>query len=185
MKEIRYITHRISQSAFLLGIAAVVFPLYVIFTAVTQGDQSLQWSSIVMALFMATAKVMIASVCAFAATYLQLNFRMLILMLVFAIFMFPAELIFSSTHNTAGEFNKLNSYAAFTLPIVAAATAVFLFRQFFIHVPIELVEAAKMDGIKPVQFFKDIYLPLSKTSIVALFIIQCAALVQVFAIWPH
>jgi sn-glycerol 3-phosphate transport system permease protein len=66
----------------------------------------------------------------------------------------------------------LNSYAGLTLPLIASATATFLFRQFFLTVPDELVEAARMDGAGPMRFFKDILLPLSSTSIAALFVIQ-------------
>jgi sn-glycerol 3-phosphate transport system permease protein len=66
----------------------------------------------------------------------------------------------------------LNTYAGLTVPLIASATATFLFRQFFLTVPDELVEAARMDGAGPMRFFVDILLPLSKTSIAALFVIQ-------------
>jgi sn-glycerol 3-phosphate transport system permease protein len=66
----------------------------------------------------------------------------------------------------------LNTYAGLTVPLIASATATFLFRQFFLTVPDELVEAARVDGAGPMRFFKDILLPLSKTSIAALFVIQ-------------
>jgi sn-glycerol 3-phosphate transport system permease protein len=66
----------------------------------------------------------------------------------------------------------LDTYAGLTLPLIASATATFLFRQFFLTVPDELVEAARMDGASPMRFFLDILLPLSRTSIAALFVIQ-------------
>jgi sn-glycerol 3-phosphate transport system permease protein len=66
----------------------------------------------------------------------------------------------------------LNTYAGLTVPLIASATATFLFRQFFLTVPDELVEAARIDGAGPMRFFKDVLLPLSKTSIAALFVIQ-------------
>ena len=62
--------------------------------------------------------------------------------------------------------------AGLTMPLIASATATFLFRQFFLTVPDELVEAARMDGAGPMRFFKDVLLPLSKTSMAALFVIQ-------------
>jgi sn-glycerol 3-phosphate transport system permease protein len=66
----------------------------------------------------------------------------------------------------------LNSYVGLTLPLIASATATFLFRQFFLTVPEELAEAARIDGAGPLRFFLDVLLPLSKTSIAALFVIQ-------------
>jgi sn-glycerol 3-phosphate transport system permease protein len=66
----------------------------------------------------------------------------------------------------------LNSYVGLTLPLIASATATFLFRQFFLTVPDELAEAARIDGAGPMRFFKDVLLPLSKTSMAALFVIQ-------------
>jgi sn-glycerol 3-phosphate transport system permease protein len=66
----------------------------------------------------------------------------------------------------------LNSYAGLTIPLIASATATFLFRQFFLTVPDELVEAARIDGAGPMRFFKDVLIPLSSTSIAALFVIQ-------------
>ena len=66
----------------------------------------------------------------------------------------------------------LNTYAGLTVPLIASATATFLFRQFFLTVPDELVEAARIDGAGPMRFFRDVVLPLSKTSIAALFVIQ-------------
>ncbi|HZF82953.1 MAG TPA: ABC transporter permease subunit, partial [Burkholderiaceae bacterium] len=68
--------------------------------------------------------------------------------------------------------NMLNTYAGLTVPLIASATATFLFRQFFLSVPDELVEAARIDGAGPMRFFKDVLVPLSQTSIAALFVIQ-------------
>jgi sn-glycerol 3-phosphate transport system permease protein len=70
------------------------------------------------------------------------------------------------------DLGLLNTYAGLTVPLIASATATFLFRQFFLTVPDELVEAARVDGAGPMRFFKDILVPLSRTSMAALFVIQ-------------
>ena len=76
------------------------------------------------------------------------------------------------TYKVLSDLNMLNTYAGLTVPLIASATATFLFRQFFLSVPDELVEAARIDGAGPMRFFKDILVPLSQTSIAALFVIQ-------------
>ncbi|MGH8742327.1 MAG: ABC transporter permease subunit, partial [Burkholderiales bacterium] len=70
------------------------------------------------------------------------------------------------------DLGMINSYVGLTLPLIASATATFLFRQFFLTIPDELAEAARIDGAGPLRFFWDVVLPLSKTSIAALFVIQ-------------
>ena len=86
--------------------------------------------------------------------------------------MLPVEVRIGPTYKVVSDLGMLNSYAGLTVPLIASATATFLFRQFFLTVPEELVEAARMDGAGPMRFFKDILLPLSTTSIAALFVIQ-------------
>jgi sn-glycerol 3-phosphate transport system permease protein len=76
------------------------------------------------------------------------------------------------TYQVVADFGMVNSFAGLTIPLIASATATFLFRQFFLTVPDELTEAAKMDGASPMRFFWDVLLPLSRTSIAALFVIQ-------------
>jgi sn-glycerol 3-phosphate transport system permease protein len=86
--------------------------------------------------------------------------------------MLPVEVRILPTYKVLADLNMLNTYAGLTVPLIASATATFLFRQFFLSVPDELVEAARMDGAGPMRFFKDILVPLSQTSIAALFVIQ-------------
>ena len=86
--------------------------------------------------------------------------------------MLPVEVRILPTYKVVSDLGLLNSYAGLTVPLIASATATFLFRQFFLTVPDELIEAARIDGAGPMRFFKDILLPLSKTSIAALFVIQ-------------
>ena len=76
------------------------------------------------------------------------------------------------TFKVISDLGLLNSYTGLTLPLIASATATFLFRQFFLTIPDELAEAARIDGAGPMRFFRDVVLPLSKTSIAALFVIQ-------------
>lgn len=86
--------------------------------------------------------------------------------------MLPVEVRIVPTYQVIADFQMVNSFAGLTIPLIASATATFLFRQFFLTVPDELAEAAKMDGATPMRYFWDILLPLSKTTIAALFVIQ-------------
>ena len=86
--------------------------------------------------------------------------------------MLPVEVRIFPTYKVVSDLGMLNTYAGLTIPLIASATATFLFRQFFLTVPDELVEAARIDGAGPLRFFKDVLVPLSATSIAALFVIQ-------------
>src|SRR5476649_2493106 len=85
--------------------------------------------------------------------------------------MLPVEVRIFPTIQVIANLNMLDSYTGLTLPLMASATATFLFRQFFMTLPDELLEAARIDGAGPMRFFWDIVLPLSKTNIAALFVI--------------
>jgi sn-glycerol 3-phosphate transport system permease protein len=92
--------------------------------------------------------------------------------MIFITLMLPVEVRISPTYEVVSNLGMLNTYVGLTVPLIASATATFLLRQFFLTVPDELVEAARMDGAGPMRFFKDILLPLSATNIAALFVIQ-------------
>jgi len=92
--------------------------------------------------------------------------------MIFITLMLPVEVRIYPTYKVVSDLGMLNTYAGLTIPLIASATATFLFRQFFLTVPDELVEAARMDGAGPMRFFKDVLLPLSMTSVAALFVIQ-------------
>src|SRR5690606_27422837 len=98
--------------------------------------------------------------------------RGLMFWMIFITLMLPVEVRIGPTYQVISDLQMLNSYAGLTVPLIASATATFLFRQFFLTVPDELAEAARIDGAGPMRFFKDILLPLSKTSMAALFVIQ-------------
>jgi sn-glycerol 3-phosphate transport system permease protein len=128
--------------------------------------------SLVSALVIAFGKIAISLLSAFAIVYFRFPFRQLFFWAIFITLMLPVEVRIGPTYKVVSDLGMLNSYAGLTVPLIASATATFLFRQFFLTVPDELVEAARIDGAGPMRFFKDVLLPLSTTSIAALFVIQ-------------
>ncbi len=128
-------------------------------------------NSLVMALVIATGKIAISLLSAFAIVYFRFPFRMLCFWTIFITLMLPVEVRILPTYEIAANLGLLNSYTGLTLPLIASATATFLFRQFFMTVPHELAEAARIDGAGPLKFFWDMLLPLSRTNIAALFVI--------------
>jgi sn-glycerol 3-phosphate transport system permease protein len=132
----------------------------------------MMWVSMVTALVITFGKILISLLSAFAVVYFRFPFRMLCFWAIFVTLMLPVEVRIGPTYKVVSDLGMLNSYAGLTIPLIASATATFLFRQFFLTVPDELVEAARMDGAGPMRFFKDILVPLSRTSIAALFVIQ-------------
>src|SRR3989440_1568092 len=129
-------------------------------------------NSLVMALAIALGKIAISIIAAYAIVYFKFPFRMTFFWMIFITLMLPVEVRILPTYEVVANLGLLNSYAGLTIPLIASATATFLFRQFFLTVPDELTEAARIDGAGPLRFFRDILLPLSGTSIAALFVIQ-------------
>ena len=132
----------------------------------------MMWVSFVVAIVITVGKIAISLLSAFAIVYFRFPFKMICFWAIFLTLMLPVEVRILPTYKVVAELGLLNSYAGLTLPLIASATATFLFRQFFLTVPDELVEAARIDGAGPMRFFKDILVPLSRTSIAALFVIQ-------------
>ena len=124
------------------------------------------------ALLIALGKIAISLLSAFAIVYFKFPFRMTVFWMIFVTLMLPVEVRIGPTYKVVSDLGMLNSFAGLTLPLIASATATFLFRQFFLTVPDELVEAARIDGAGPMRFFKDVLVPLSVTSMAALFVIQ-------------
>lgn len=124
------------------------------------------------AMIIAIGKIAISLLSAFAIVYFRFPAKNIVFWMVFVTLMLPVEVRIGPTYEVVSDLKMLNSMAGLTVPLIASATATFLFRQFFLTVPDELVEAARMDGAGPMRFFKDVLLPLSKTSIAALFVIQ-------------
>ena len=132
----------------------------------------MMWVSFVTAIIITVGKIAISLLSAFAIVYFRFPFKMLCFLAIFLTLMLPVEVRILPTYKVVADLGLLNTYGGLTLPLIASATATFLFRQFFLTVPDELVEAARMDGAGPMRFFKDVLVPLSKTSIAALFVIQ-------------
>jgi len=195
----------------ILGVAVIVFPVFVTFIGSTQTAEQIAssnplslmpgsnffesyrlalfggktsggstiapvapmlWVSFVSAMVIAIGKIAISLLSAFAIVYFRFPARGLVFWMIFVTLMLPVEVRIGPTYEVVSDFGLLNTYAGLTVPLIASATATFLFRQFFLTVPDELVEAARIDGAGPMRFFWDVLLPLSRTSIAALFVIQ-------------
>ena len=131
----------------------------------------MMWNSLIMALGIVVGKITISILSAFAIVYFRFPLRNLCFWTIFLTLMLPVEVRILPTYAVVANLGLLNSYAGLTLPLIASATATFLFRQFFMTVPEELAEAARVDGAGPMKFFFDILLPLSRTNLAALFVI--------------
>jgi sn-glycerol 3-phosphate transport system permease protein len=130
------------------------------------------FNSMVMAVGVALGKIAISIISAFAIVYFRFPLRMAFFWAIFVTLMLPVEVRIVPTYGVVANLGMLDSYSGLIIPLIASATATFLFRQFFLSVPDELAEAARVDGASPLRFFWDILLPMSRTSIAALFVIQ-------------
>jgi sn-glycerol 3-phosphate transport system permease protein len=128
-------------------------------------------NSTIMALCIAVGKIAISLLSAYAVVFFRFPGRMLAFWTIFLTLMLPVEVRIIPTYQVIVSMDLFNSMAGLTIPLIASATATLLFRQFFLTIPDEYVEAAKMDGAGPMRFFRDILLPLSVTNIAALFVI--------------
>jgi sn-glycerol 3-phosphate transport system permease protein len=139
---------------------------------VTAPVARMMFNSLVMALAIACGKIAISIIASFAIVFFRFPLRNFFFWMIFVTLMLPVEVRIIPTFKVVSDLGMINSYVGLTLPLIASATATFLFRQFFLTVPDELAEAARIDGAGPLRFFWDVVLPLSKTSIAALFVIQ-------------
>ena len=195
-----------SHTMLTLGIAVILFPLYVAFVAATLDNKSvfetpmtlipgshllenmktiwvngvgvnsapfwlMMLNSFIMAFAITVGKIVVSMLSAFAIVWFRFPLRNLFFWMIFITLMLPVEVRIFPTVEVIANLNMLDSYAGLTLPLMASATATFLFRQFFMTLPDELIEAARIDGASPMRFFRDIVLPLSKTNLAALFVI--------------
>ncbi|WP_410013082.1 sn-glycerol-3-phosphate ABC transporter permease UgpE [Sodalis sp. C49] len=131
----------------------------------------LLFNSLVMALGITLGKISVSMLSAYAIVYFRFPLRNLFFWLIFMTLMLPVEVRIFPTVDVIANLHLLDSYTGLTLPLMASATATFLFRQFFMTIPHELLEAARIDGAGPLRFLWDILLPLSKTNLAALFVI--------------
>ena len=128
-------------------------------------------NSLIMAIGIAVGKIAISIIAAYAIVYFRFPFRMTAFWLIFLTLMLPVEVRIMPTYQVVAALNMLDSYWGLTIPLIASATATFMFRQVFMTIPDELLEAARIDNAGPLKFFWDIVLPLSRTNIAALFVI--------------
>ena len=142
-----------------------------LFSGVNVPVYTMLFNSLVMALGIAIGKIIISLLSAFAIVYFRFPGRTTFFWLIFITLMLPVEVRIVPTYEVIAGFGMLNSYAGLIFPLIASATATFLFRQFFMTIPDELAEAARVDGAGPMRFFIDIILPMSRTNIAALFVI--------------
>lgn len=142
-----------------------------LFSGVNVPVLQMLFNSLVMALGIAVGKIVISLLSAFAIVYFRFPGRTTFFWMIFITLMLPVEVRIVPTFEVVAGFGMLNSYAGLIFPLIASATATFLFRQFFLTIPDELAEAARVDGAKPMRFFIDIVVPMSRTNIAALFVI--------------
>ncbi len=128
-------------------------------------------NSLIMAMMIAVGKIAISLISAFAIVYFKFPFRMGFFWMIFITLMLPVEVRILPTFEVVANLGMLNTYWGLSVPLIASATATFMFRQVFLTIPDELLEAARIDGAGPMRFFVDILVPLSRTNIAALFVI--------------
>jgi sn-glycerol 3-phosphate transport system permease protein len=142
-----------------------------LFSGINAPVWRMMFNSMVMALGITIGKIAISILSAFAIVYFRFPLRQTFFWMIFVTLMLPVEVRIVPTYEVAANFGMLNSYSGLILPLIASATATFLFRQLFMTIPDELAEAARIDGAGPMRFFFDILLPMSRTNIAALFVI--------------
>ncbi|MEL6409196.1 MAG: sn-glycerol-3-phosphate ABC transporter permease UgpE [Pseudomonadota bacterium] len=142
-----------------------------LFSGVNVPVATMLMNSMIMAIGIAVGKIIISLLSAFAIVYFRFPGRIAFFWLIFLTLMLPVEVRIVPTFEVVASFGMLNSYYGLIFPLIASATATFLFRQFFLTIPDELAEAARVDGASPMRFFIDIVVPMSRTNIAALFVI--------------
>ena len=129
------------------------------------------WNTLVMALIIAVGKIAISLLSAYAVVFFRFPLRMVFFWMIFVTLMLPVEVRIVPTYKVVADLGMIDSFSGLTIPLIASATATLLFRQFFLTIPDELVEAAKIDGAGPLRFLWDTVIPLSRTNMAALFVI--------------
>ncbi len=140
------------------------------FTGEITGAKMLM-NSFILGIGFAIGKIIIGMMAAYAIVYFRLRFATFAFWMIFTTLLLPLEVRILPTYEVVASLGMLNSYAGLSIPLIASATATFLFRQFFMTVPDELTEAARVDGAGPMKFFRDILIPLSRTNLAALSVI--------------
>lgn len=136
-----------------------------------QGVAHMMFNSLIMAMMIAVGKIAISLLSAFAIVYFRFPFRMFFFWMIFVTLMLPVEVRILPTYEVVANLGMLDTYWGLSIPLIASATATFMFRQVFLTIPDEMLEAARIDGAGPMRFFWDILIPMSRTNIAALFVI--------------
>lgn len=131
----------------------------------------MMWNSLLMALIITAGKIVLSVMSAYAVVFFEFRGRMVAFWMIFLTLMLPVEVRIVPTYEVVSNLQLINTMTGLTLPLIASATGTLLFRQFFMTLPDQLVEAARIDGAGPMRFFKDVALPLSATNIAALAVI--------------
>lgn len=129
-------------------------------------------NSLIMALGISVGKIVVSLLAAFAIVFFDFPLRKFCFWSIFITLMLPVEVRIMPTYKVIADLGMLNSYAGLILPMIVSATAVFLFRQFFLSIPREIAEASQIDGATPMQFFRKILIPMTRTPVAAMFVIQ-------------
>jgi sn-glycerol 3-phosphate transport system permease protein len=129
-------------------------------------------NSMILGFGFAIGKIIISMLAAYAIVYFRFPFASFCFWIIFATLLLPLEVRILPSYEIVQSLGMVNTYSGLIVPLIASATGTFFFRQFFMSVPDELLEAARIDGAGPWKFFKDILVPLSKTMIAAIFIIM-------------
>ncbi|GGB47152.1 sn-glycerol-3-phosphate transport system permease protein UgpE [Roseibium aquae] len=141
------------------------------FTKQVDGWVMLQ-NSLILGLGFAIGKIVISMLAAYAIVYFRFPLGSLCFWIIFSTLLLPLEVRILPSYEIVQSLGMVNTYSGLIVPLIASATATFFFRQFYMSVPDELLEAARIDGAGPWKFFIDILVPLSKTMIAAIFIIM-------------
>jgi sn-glycerol 3-phosphate transport system permease protein len=129
-------------------------------------------NSAIVAVAVSVGKIVISILSAFAIVYFNFRGKQIAFWMIFVTLMLPVPVRIISTYQVVTTLGWVDTYAGLTIPLIASATATFLFRQFYMTIPDELVDAAKIDGSGPLRFLWSILLPNSGANIAALFVVM-------------
>ena len=129
-------------------------------------------NSTIVAVTVSLGKIIISILSAFAIVYFNFRGKQVAFWMIFVTLMLPVPVRIISTYQVVTTLGWVDTYAGLTIPLIASATATFLFRQFYLTIPDELVDAAKIDGSGPLRFLWSILLPNSGANIAALFVVM-------------
>jgi sn-glycerol 3-phosphate transport system permease protein len=129
-------------------------------------------NSMILGIGFAVGKIVVSMLAAYAIVYFRFRLATLSFWAIFTTLLLPLEVRIMPSYKVMTDLGLINTYTGLIVPLLASATGTFYFRQFFLSVPDELLEAARIDGAGPFRFFIDILLPISRTMMAAIFIIM-------------